>query len=176
MSADKDNLRKRMRSSFYEAEDIAALWRRVEDMPEFLNAYTVLLYWSLPDEVPTQEFIARWSGRKRIALPVVIGNEMGIRLYSPEKMIEGYRGIMEPSSDSVSIAVDEIDFAIVPGVAFDRNCNRLGRGKGYYDRFLPLLRCRTAGVSYDARVLETIPTESWDVPISAVVTPTSLYQ
>lgn len=176
MNSDKAQLRKYIRSVDCSAEDPLSLWDKIESLPVFQTASTVLLYWSLPDEVPTRGFIEKWYGKKRVVLPVVIGDEMELRMFSPEKMTEGYRGILEPSSDAVKVPAEQIDFAIVPGVAFDRRCNRMGRGKGFYDRFLPSLKCPAVGVSFDARVVDSIPVDEWDVPLSAVVTPTDIYR
>ena len=173
MNEEKIRLRKRLKEERLAAvaEDVSGLWKKIESMPSFQRSGTVLLYWSLPDEVPTHEFITRWAGRKRIALPVVVGDDMILREYSSDKMVEGYGGILEPGSQSVQISPSEIDFAIIPGVAFDRQGNRMGRGKGFYDRFLPLLNCETVGVARAYQMVDSVPTDPWDQKLDAVVTP-----
>ncbi|MBQ0123973.1 MAG: 5-formyltetrahydrofolate cyclo-ligase [Bacteroidales bacterium] len=158
--------------SLIENRAVDELWRQVEKLPQFVSARTVLTFWSMPDEVPTEEFILKWSGSKRIVLPLVVGENLVLKEFSgKECLVSGYKGILEPSVDALTVAPDEIDFAIVPGVAFDVNCNRMGRGKGFYDRTLPLLKCFTAGVGYDCQLFERIPVDPWDVPLNAVITP-----
>lgn len=63
-----------------------------------------------------------------------------------------------------------IDFAVIPGVAYDRNGNRLGRGGGFYDRLIPKLRCTTVGPAFSFQIFDEIPMEEWDVPVSRVIT------
>ena len=110
----------------------------LEAHPAFRAANTVLLYHSLNDEVDTHEFIQKWSNKKRILLPVVVGDDLELRVYTgPENMsICGVYGIEEPTGEAFTDYA-AIDFIVVPGVAFDAKGNRLGRGKGYYDRLLP---------------------------------------
>ncbi len=110
------------------AEILAAL----EAHPAFRAATTVLLYHSLNDEVDTHAFIQKWSSEKRILLPVVVGDDLELRLYTgPEDMsISRIYGIAEPTGE-IFTDYAAIDFIVVPGVAFDAKGNRLGRGKGY---------------------------------------------
>ena len=99
------------------AEILAAL----EAHPAFRAATTVLLYHSLKDEVDTHEFIRKWSREKRILLPVVVGDDLELRLYTgPEDLKPGAYGIEEPTGELFTDYAD-IDFIVVPGVAFDRN-------------------------------------------------------
>ena len=135
------------------AEILAAL----EAHPAFRAATTVLLYHSLKDEVDTHEFIRKWSREKRILLPVVVGDDLELRLYTgPEDLKPGAYGIEEPTGELFTDYAD-IDFIVVPGVAFDRNGNRLGRGKGYYDRLLPrTTRCMHATGDDEDYVLSAI--------------------
>ncbi|MBQ0024438.1 MAG: 5-formyltetrahydrofolate cyclo-ligase [Bacteroidales bacterium] len=150
--------------------DCASLWRTVEDMPQFRSASTVLMYWSLPDEVPTVDFIRKWSRFKKILLPVVNGDNLLLKEYSENALVKGYRGIMEPSLEAAPASFQNVDFSIVPGVAFDRSCNRMGRGKGFYDRTLPHISGFKAGVCFDFQLFDSIPVDPWDVPVDAVIT------
>lgn len=144
--------------------------KRIEDHPVFQNAKTVLLYHSLPDEVYTHDFIRKWYTHKRILLPVVTGNTLELYTYTgPEKMQTGAYGIAEPTEGKFS-NFKEIDLAIIPGMAFDRRGNRLGRGKGYYDRLLPFLAgTYKLGVCFPYQLLESIPTENFDVRMNEVI-------
>jgi len=166
-------VRERLASWDGSMSDCLSIWQKIEDCRDFQDARTVLLYWSIGFEIPTSEIICKWNGTKRLALPVVVGNDLILRKYDPAKMVEGYRGIMEPSPEAAIISPEEVDFAIVPGLAFDVNNNRMGRGKGYYDRLLPSLRndCTVVGVCWREQLFEEIPVDEWDFALSAVVTP-----
>lgn len=71
----------------------------------------------------------------------------------------------EPFPDPSSI-----DFAVVPGVAYDRAANRLGRGGGYYDRLISQLRCITVAPAFSFQIFDEVPMEPWDRPVDRVVT------
>lgn len=137
------------------------------------SAETILLYHALPDEVNTDLLLEKLSNRrrgsKRVILPVVEGEYLLLKEYIPDKMEPGYRDIQEPSGDEC-VDPSEIDIAIIPGVAFDRNCNRLGRGKGYYDRLIPYLECKKIGLSFDFQIVDEVPCEEFDKPLDMVIT------
>lgn len=152
------------------ASECEAYWSGIEARDAFRNAGTVLLYMAIRGEIPTAGFIERWAGKKRIALPLVKGDTLELREYRPSKICKGYKGISEPTPEAPLISPEEIDFAIIPGVAFAPSGNggfkRLGRGKGFYDRLLPLLHCPTVPAGYSFRFIEDLPTDSWDVNIT----------
>lgn len=151
-----------------------SIWQQVETLEEFTAARCILTYMSLPGEVLSQPFIEKWARVKRFAIPLVCGEgRLSLRQYDPSRLQEGYRGILEPSPEAIIIRPDEIDFAIVPGVAFAAGKGgviRLGRGGGYYDRLLPLLHCPKFGVAYSFRLLESLPSDPWDATLDGVVT------
>ena len=161
------------------AEDSARMSDRVmekiESLPEFAAAGTVLVYMSLPGEVETGGFIGRWAKAKRLAIPLVCGSTLELRLYDPAKLAPGYCGILEPSQDSPIIAPGEVDLAIVPGVAFEQAADgkvlRLGRGKGFYDSLLPALRCPVYGAAFGFRMVTGLPADPWDAALDGVVCP-----
>ena len=142
----------------------------VEAMPDFRNASTVLAYWSIGDEVPTHDFIAKWHGSKRIALPVVLNHtDMEFRLYDPDRMVRGACNIYEPSKDCPLVKPEEIEFAIIPGERFDVKGNRKGHGNGYYDRALPHIRCKKVGIAPSSKIVNHLNPEPWDCPVDVVV-------
>lgn len=149
------------------AEILAAL----EAHPAFRAAKTILLYHSLKDEVDTHEFIRKWSRTKRILLPVVVGDDLELRIYTgPNDLAIGAYGIEEPTGE-VFTDYASIDFIAVPGVAFDRNGNRLGRGKGYYDRLLPRIpSAYKAGICFPYQVVEEVPAEAFDIRMDEIIT------
>lgn len=143
---------------------------RLEAHPAFRQAHTILLYHSLPDEVNTHDFIRKWSAQKQILLPVVIGNDLELRRYTnPQDLKKGAYGIEEPVGEPFTDYAS-IDLAIIPGVAFDAQGNRLGRGKGYYDRLLPRLpHTYKIGICFPFQLLEEVPTEALDVRMDEVL-------
>ncbi|MBZ4674841.1 MAG: 5-formyltetrahydrofolate cyclo-ligase, partial [Dysgonamonadaceae bacterium] len=101
----------------------------------FQQAQNVLSYYSLVDEVDTHKLMSDYAHSKRFVLPVVKGEELLLKEFRlGQKMKKGALGISEPEGGDEFVDFDSIDLIIVPGVAFDRKLNRLGRGKGYYDR------------------------------------------
>lgn len=148
-----------------------AIMAKVEGHPKFRSAKVVLLYHSLKDEVDTHEFVRRWSRSKQILLPVVVGDELELRPYTaPEAMSIGSYGIEEPTGSRFTDYA-KIDLIIVPGVAFDLHGNRLGRGKGYYDRLLPHLpHAYRIGVCFPFQLVEEVPAEEFDIRMHEVVT------
>ena len=95
---------------------------------------------------------------------------MEIRLYEkPEDLAEGFYGIMEPMGKLFTDYAG-IDVAIVPGMGFDKSGHRLGRGKGYYDRFLPkAVNAYKIGVCFGFQKLEDIPSDNYDVIMDEVI-------
>ena len=148
-------------------EILAAL----EAHPAFRAADTVLLYHSLKDEVDTHEFIRKWSRLKRILLPVVVGDDLELRVYTgPDDLAIGAYGIEEPTGSRFTDYA-AIGFIAVPGVAFDRNGNRLGRGKGYYDRLLPRIPAAyKAGICFPYQLVEEVPAEPFDIRMDEIIT------
>lgn len=108
---------------------------------------------------------------KKVYLPRVMGTEMEFfRVNSLQETAEGYKGIMEPAGDTERYVYDETKarctLMLMPGVAFDSNRNRIGYGKGFYDRYLQekaALQIRTIAVAYQCQMVEQIPSEVQDV-------------
>ncbi|MDR0872641.1 MAG: 5-formyltetrahydrofolate cyclo-ligase [Prevotellaceae bacterium] len=143
--------------------------QKIEQLPAFQTAETVLLYWSLPDEVDTQAFAEKWAARKTVLLPVVQGDEMVLRKYSGLSCLRsGAFGICEPEGEDFT-DFDKIDLCIVPALAFDASGNRLGRGKGFYDRLLPRIAAPKIGVCFDVQLLNEIPCENFDAKMDFVI-------
>lgn len=149
--------------------------KKLEELSRFECSNTILLYHALPDEVQTVEFLNKWCRDKRLVLPVVHGDDLILHRYLPNKVGVGYCSILEPT-DTEIISPEEIDLAIIPGVAFDRGGNRLGRGRGFYDRLIPDLTCDIVGLSFDYQIIEEIPMEPFDRRLSKVITETYLYE
>ncbi len=148
-----------------------SLLQRLEQHPRFVEARTVLLYHSLSDEVDTHAFIDRWCSQKEIILPTVVGDDLELHHYTGSNCLRlGSYGIMEPSGELFT-DLDRITLAVIPGMAFDQQGNRLGRGKGYYDRLLPRLsRAYKLGLCFPFQLLaEEIPHEPHDCRMDEVL-------
>ena len=92
---------------------------------------------------------------------------------SPETDLEpGSLSIPEPRAECLEVAPEEVDWALIPGLAYDLQCYRLGRGAGYYDRLLPLLRTEVPrwALAFDCQMISCLPVEPHDVPIDGIVT------
>lgn len=137
----------------------------------FQSAHTLLLYSPLPDEVDVFALIDNaYNNGKCVLLPKVVGDDLELRIYKGvESLACGAFGILEPTGE-VFWDYDSIDLAIIPGMAFDRYGNRLGRGKGYYDRLLPRLKnAYKIGVCFPFQYFDEIPCEEHDVRMDCVV-------
>ena len=145
---------------------------------EFHGAKTVLFYASFDGEVETFDMIkqAQKLG-KSTALPAIIKDQKKIVptvvQNVEEELAIGAYGIKEHSQPlEKSLATDKIDLVVVPGLAFDRDNYRLGRGHGYYDRFLTSLSPRTPaiGLAFDFQIVDRLPhLEDHDHPVSCVI-------
>ena len=139
--------------------------------PLLRQAQVVLAYYSLPDEVNTHVLIDELvEVGKTVLLPKVLDDTtMELRRYTgPQDLCEGAYHIMEPVGAPFA-DLSEIDIALIPGVAFDAQGHRLGRGKGYYDRFLSLTNTQTIGVCFDFQKVADVPVDVHDVAVDRVV-------
>ncbi|MEW4567072.1 5-formyltetrahydrofolate cyclo-ligase [Tautonia sp. JC769] len=154
-----------------------ALLERFPSLPGFDRAATVLLFVAhLPEEFPTLPLIATAIERgKTVACPRVDRQERRLRLYQLDDpahdLVPGPFGIPEPKPGSPEIEADRIDWALIPGIAFDARGFRIGRGAGYYDRLLPLLRPPTPRLAMvlEPQWVDEIPTEPHDQPVHGVI-------
>jgi 5-formyltetrahydrofolate cyclo-ligase len=140
---------------------------------EKLQPYKVImLYSALPDEVPTQTLMAELVAQgKTVLLPRVINEkDMELRCYTrPQDLHKGAYGILEPTGERYT-DYEAIDVAIVPGMAFDAEGHRLGRGKGYYDRFLsrvPYLY--KIGLCFSWQIVDRVPCDEHDMVMDEVI-------
>ncbi|MDP6685747.1 MAG: 5-formyltetrahydrofolate cyclo-ligase [Candidatus Omnitrophota bacterium] len=147
---------------------------------EFLSSKCVMLYVSKgTKEVDTGPIIrSALKMGKRVALPVTLVRENSLKPVRLKDFKKGLKksayGIYEPheSRSQRRVRLKDIDLVIVPGLAFDRRNNRLGHGKGYYDRFLKKLPSDTPeiGLGFRFQMLKKIPTTKTDVSLTEVIT------
>jgi len=145
---------------------------------EFQNSKTILFYASFDGEVDTLGMIKQALRLgKRIALPVILRKKRAIvpaLIKNLRKdLIQGPYGIQQPKTDrSKIVPLSQIDLVILPGLVFDKRNHRLGRGAGFYDRFLADLpeNTPTIGLAYDFQVIDRLPSQSHDIPVLNVIT------
>lgn len=152
------------------ASEAIAVAERLLRHPKIELAGTIALFASLPDEIDTSVLLKELSRCSRIVLPRLCGNDMDFYTYIPEAMHSGTMGILEPNGD-VPVAPSEIDTMILPGVAFTADGLRLGRGKGYYDRYIARegFRAYTIGICHSVQLLPMLPVEPHDKRLDEVV-------
>lgn len=175
MKMNKEDIRLRIRTRKTMLDDAErrsaaeAVFSLLERTAAFMMADNILLYHSLPDELSTHSFIDKWHSRKRFYLPRVNGLNLEILPYSKSRLHLGAFNIEEPDGEDTT-DMSQIDMVVVPAVAYDRRGNRVGRGKGYYDRLLNNTRAIKIGVAYDFQLVDEIDTDSHDVAVDYVIT------
>ena len=167
-------MRQRNRTLGHEVREAASerIFRQVEQCEEFRRAEVVALYCALPDEPATERVIARWLQLgKRVVVPRVEGDAMRFFSYDPTTQIVGSFGIEEPGDGAVLCSPSEIELMVVPGVAFTATGDRMGRGRGYYDKYLSQsdFRAYTIGVGYAHQLVDSLPVEEHDRRLDKVV-------
>lgn len=146
----------------------ATIMAKLERHPDFIKAHKVMLYSALPDEVQTQGFLEKWHLDKQIILPTVVGDDIIPVEYARDTdFAVGDFNILEPQNEPYK---GDFDLIVVPGVAFDRKGNRLGRGRGYYDRFLSQhLDVRRIGICFDFQLVDEVPAEPFDIKMDEII-------
>ncbi|MCK4738529.1 MAG: 5-formyltetrahydrofolate cyclo-ligase [Deltaproteobacteria bacterium] len=151
---------------------------RLLEVAEYKRAQRIGLYSHFKGEVQTGLiFTDALSSDKEVFFPRVINSRAHLhmaffRVKSESELVAGTYGILEPEKKERNDEVlpKTLDLIIIPGIAFDEKCGRIGFGKGFYDRALEGVRCVVAGLAFEEQVLEEIPTEPHDAVLSLVVT------
>ena len=162
-----------MLSEMEKASAADEVFAQLEKTAAFMMADNILMYHSLPDELQTIKFLQKWHDRKRFFLPRVNGVNLDILPYEETRLELGSFHIEEPTGDDV-VDVDDIELMVIPAVAFDRKGNRLGRGKGFYDRLLSTSKATKIGVGYEFQLFDDLPSEPHDVAMDMVITQKTL--
>ena len=144
----------------------------------FQGAQWIFAYYPLENEADVKTVAqAAWSCGKKVAFPKVFGDDMQYyQVDSFEEFEPGAFGVMEPPENHLADPVGEV-LVLVPGVAFDRQGNRMGFGRGYYDRYLAFRPdYHRMGIAYSCQVLEEIPVEETDIPQEMVATEQGIWK
>jgi len=148
------------------------------ETPEFKNARMIMFYLASGFEVETRPMITEaLKMGKRVAIPVTDIERKRIIASEIEdldkQLCEGPYGIDQPKTEHIrEISIGDIDLIVMPGVAFDRKGNRLGRGAGFYDRFLRDASSQTPriGLAFDIQIVENVPILSHDIALTRLIT------
>jgi len=153
------------------ATESALIISQIEQMSAFRQAKTVLIYYPINNEVDLRPLLTKYGDQKTFLFPVTHRHSMEVRPYDGEDMMrKGRFGVPEPQTDTYRGSIDVI---FVPGVVFDQHCHRIGRGGGYYDKFLSKhSRAKKIGVCYNFQLKKhTLPHTFRDRKVDRVVTP-----
>lgn len=162
-------------------QDSETIIRKLKRLDAYQQCKTVMCFVDFKKEVMTKAFI-RYSLEigKRVLVPIVMTEADGRRtlrasqlLNLEDDLVSGTMGILEPKPESRRfVSPEEIDFFVVPGLAFDIKKNRLGYGAGFHDEMLKKIRtdCATVAICFDFQLLEAIPVKDYDVPVKMIMT------
>jgi 5-formyltetrahydrofolate cyclo-ligase len=144
-------------------------------LPEFLNAKKLMIYHSFKEEVETNLIIEKaYELKKEVFIPSIQDEKNClmncVKIEKETEMKFDCFGICKPKK-SIKVHPKELDLIIVPGIAFDLQGNRLGWGKGFFDRFLKkCINCTFIGLSFEEQITKKIPADEMDVKMNLVIT------
>ena len=185
----KENLRQKLikERKRLSVDEIINKSRRIQQwlfgLKSFQKSKCIMFYISYKGEVDTHDMIQdSLKLGKRVVVPIT-DKTVGVLLVSEifdfkNELEPKTYGILEPKKQFYRLVANSaIDLIIIPGVAFDQDCHRLGHGRGYYDRFLKGLNKKIPriGLAFDSQIQPVLPRESWDEPVNLVVTENSIY-
>jgi len=177
----KEDIRKKLTekrsklSCDFISENSKLISEKLFDMQLYNESDNIYIYMNFGGEVSTKEIISdALSKGKKVAIPKIINNEMNFYYIKDIEDVEiGHFGVMEPITNE--IAKDDKALVIMPGVAFDSEKNRIGHGKGFYDKYLDKNKSfDKIALAYDFQVMEKVPFENADVRPDIIITEKNL--
>jgi 5-formyltetrahydrofolate cyclo-ligase len=179
----KDSIRKKLLSlrKSKSSDEVKSKSQKIKEIlfktKEFNQSKTILFYVSKGNEVGTKNMIKEsLELGKRVVVTITDVKNIKLilsELKNLEELEIGTFGMLEPKKEFFRpVKIEEIDLVIVPGVAFDEEGNRIGFGKGFYDRFLITLKkdVPNIGLAYEFQLVEKIPVTDKDVKVSKIIT------
>ena len=171
---DKAVVREQMRGFRISESECAEASKAIRDaltpLACWKSAGTVLLFAPLPDEPDT---IVLPREGKRFCFPRYNADRgyEATEVVEADELVPGKFGVLEPPPKALHIPPEEVDLVLVPGMAFDEECYRLGRGRGFYDRWLLALPGLKLGLGFDHQLVTRVPRETHDVQLDGVIIP-----
>jgi len=172
----KEMIKKREALSVDEHTYLSRLiFEKLASLPEYKNSRFIMTYISFRNEVDTKNIIKdAFFNNKRVAVPITMGGKIiSSEIFSNSVFKIGTFGVSEPK-EIFEVDPKILDLIIVPGNTFDKHGNRLGYGKGYYDRFLPKTKAVKIGLCYDFNLVDEIPVSDNDIPMDIIITDKSI--
>jgi len=179
----KDILQKRLRLPFEEIFELSStIQKKFLEIRELKGAKRLALYASFKNEVLTETILEyAVAHRQEVFFPRIVREKKGLmflKVHDKEDLASGSYDIKEPVHSHRGIHQPEIavssslDIIVVPGIAFDTNGNRLGYGKGYYDKVLGSIKetCLIVALAFDFQIVNTIPAEAHDIKMDKIIT------
>ncbi|MBC8523456.1 5-formyltetrahydrofolate cyclo-ligase [PVC group bacterium] len=158
----------------------AAIAKNLSTIASIESASTIMAYLPLQQEVDLRPLIELWiSADKTVCIPIVNWDDCSMKAgritsITKDELVETRYGLLEPKQMN-PVQVDSIDIVVVPGIAFDKSGSRLGRGGGFYDRFL--LNARppiSIGVAFEEQIINRVDLEPHDQLLTLIATPSRL--
>lgn len=180
ISQAKEELRQKIRAQL---QKISPAVRAVESIelcerlkPQMQSAHSILFFAPLADELDVWPLLEKFAATGKVcALPAF---DAGRKVYLARQVkdpaaeiVPGKFGVREPAATCPEVPLDHFDLVLVPGMAFDRLGNRLGRGRGFYDRLLKETSGIKCGVGHNSQLLESVPVETHDAKVDFMITP-----
>jgi len=163
----------------YVAESNAGITENLLALPEFQAAKAIMFFYSIWNEPDTVQLMERaYALGKTVALPETLkGGIMVARVVkSLNELVPAVFNIPAPTPDMPELLPKELDFILVPSVAYDREGYRLGHGGGYYDRFLTRTKAFKCGIAREKMLIETAPRSKHDVAVDCLVTEKTVFR
>lgn len=155
---------------------------KVKDLDSYHKSKNIFIYVDFKNEVETKKFIKYMlSDNKKVIIPYTDTKNTNIIPVEIKNLEEDVKvssyGYLEPNNNETSIDIDKIDLIIVPGVAFDKRLNRIGFGKGYYDRILQnkAKNSNVVAIAFEFQVMESIPYDKHDIKMDMIITEKNIY-
>ena len=150
-----------------------SIFNQIIKTKEYEKANIIAIYNSLNSEVNTNDLIDySISKNKIVLLPRVVNDDLVFyKIDSHTILIKSEFNVFEPISNPNNyISSDKIDIIIIPGVCFDKDRNRLGMGKGYYDRYLKNIKATKIGICFSEQLIKSIPIDNNDIKMDLIIT------
>lgn len=168
----KSRLRKMLRREARSGDSEAVRNAVADWIRRHPQVHTIATFAALPDEVDLTELVTLFP-EKRWLFPRVDGEQVFFHATADPSndLVRGAFGILEPRADSARVPLDEIDAFFCPGMAFDHQGGRLGRGKGFYDRLLSQARtdAHKIGIAFPSQIVPTTHCEPHDIPMDEII-------
>jgi 5-formyltetrahydrofolate cyclo-ligase len=160
-----------LRQKIVKIGDSQKICEQVLQMPEYLESASIYIFVSKPDEPNTRPIVENaWSSGKKVFVPIVVDETLGcVEWCSSDRLVVGKFGVLVPEGKDILQKV-LVDIIFVPLVAFDQNKNRLGRGGGFYDRFLEHNLTLKVGLAFGSQRVDKVPTKNHDIPLDIIIT------